>query len=112
VVAAFEIFIPIKTFRWTILFPRAYYCEVLGATFGKNDELAALEVHMREMVNADLPFERKIVPLQEAVAYFRSKGQSEKVPAAEIPPEGLSCFIPAEERRDYHHGYMVPSTDF
>ena len=34
---------------------------------------------MKELVKADLPFERKVVPLQDAIAYFQSKGQDEKV---------------------------------
>jgi uridine kinase len=90
----------------------AYYCEVLGRGPLKNNELAALEAHMREMVNADLPFERKIVPLQEAVDYFRSKGQTDKVQLLKYRQKEYLVLYRLKERRDYHHGYMVPSTGF
>jgi uridine kinase len=90
----------------------AYYCEVIGRDPLSKAELAAIEAHMREMVKADLPFERKNVPLDEAVEYFRSKGQMEKVQLLKYRRKDYLVLYQLRERRDYHHGYMVPSTGF
>jgi uridine kinase len=90
----------------------AYYCEVMGREPLSKIELAAIEAHMREIVKADLPFERKIVPLNEAVEYFRSKGQTEKVQLLKYRTKDYLVLYQLKERRDYHHGYMVPSTGF
>src|SRR5215208_1819349 len=47
-----------------------YYCQVTGHKTLSETELESLKVHMRELVGADLPFERNEVPLQEAIEYF------------------------------------------
>jgi len=90
----------------------AYYCEVMGREPLSKAELAALEAHMREIVKADLPFERENVPLAEAVEYFRSKGQMEKVQLLKYRQKDYLVLYQLRSRRDYHHGYMVPSTGF
>ena len=56
-----------------------FYCTVEGRDPLSVEELANLEKHMRELVEKDLPFERKEVPLQEAIEYFRKKKQTDKV---------------------------------
>jgi len=90
----------------------AYYSEVLGRDPLTKSELAALETHMWELVKADLPFNRKNVPLAEAVEYFRSKGQWEKVQLLKYRQKDYLVLYQLKSRRDYHHGYMVPSTGF
>ncbi len=90
----------------------AYYCKVLDRQPLTEDELAHLESHMRELARANLKFERKIVPLNEAIEYFRSKGQTEKVQLLKYRQKDFLVLYQLKERRDYHHGYMVPSTGF
>jgi uridine kinase len=67
---------------------------------------------MKELVRADLPFERKIVPLQEAIDYFSSKDQFEIVELLKYRKKENLVLYNLGKRRDYHHGYMVPSTGF
>ena len=90
----------------------AYYCEVIGRSPLTKEELEALETRMREIVKADLAFERKIVPLTDAIAYFRSKGLMDKVQLLKYRRKDYLVLYQLKERRDYHHGYMVPSTGF
>jgi uridine kinase len=90
----------------------AYYCKVVDRAALSKAELERLEIHMREIVRANLKFERKIVPLQEAIEYFRSKGQTEKVQLLKYRQKDFLVLYQLKERRDYHHGYMVPSTGF
>lgn len=87
-----------------------FFCTVINRPPLNNDELSRLESHMKELVKADLPFERKIVPLQEAIDYFASKDQFEKVQLLKYRRKENLVLYNLGERRDYHHGYMVPST--
>lgn len=89
-----------------------FYCTVINRPPLVKDELAKLENHMKELVRADLPFERKIVPLQEAIDYFTAKNQMEKVQLLKYRKKENLVLYNLGERRDYHHGYMVPSTGF
>ena len=67
---------------------------------------------MKELAKADLPFERKVVPLQDAIAYFQSKGQDEKVQLLKFRSKDLGLLYKLRDRCDYHHGFMVPSTGY
>lgn len=90
----------------------AFFCKVINRKPLSKEELAAVEAHMKELVRADLPFERKIVPLQEAIDYFQSKNQLEKVHLLQYRSKDTLVLYQLRDRRDYHHGYMVPSTGF
>jgi uridine kinase len=90
----------------------AYFCEVSGRPPLTNAELEALEAHMKELMRADLPIERRTVPLKEAIAYFQQKGQTEKVQLLKYRQKDYLVLYRLNEQRDYHHGYMVPSTGF
>ena len=89
-----------------------FYCSVINRGPLAKDELAAVESRMKELVKADLPFERKVVPLQEAIDYFQSKHQDEKVQLLKYRLKGTLVLYKLRDRCDYHHGYMVPSTGY
>jgi uridine kinase len=89
-----------------------FYCSVLNRGPLAKEELASVESRMKELVKADLPFEREVVPLQEAIAYFESKRQTEKVALLRYRNKDTLSLYRLRDRREYHHGYMVPSTGF
>ena len=89
-----------------------YYCQVTGRDPLSESELEALKVHMQKLVESDQPFERKEVPLQEAVEYFRSRGYDDKAYLLKYRKKGYLTLYRLGERVDYHHGYMVPSTGY
>ncbi len=90
----------------------AFYCEVVGRSALTPDEVKRLEVHMQELVRADLPFERQTVPLQQAVEIFEKKGQDEKVLLLKYRKKEHLVLYRLGKHQDYHHGYMVPSTGY
>ena len=87
-----------------------YYCQVTGRSPLTEAEIAALKSHMQELVKADLPFERKEVPLQEAMDYFRSRGYDDKVRLLKYRRKNYLTLYSLDGRMDYLHGYMAPST--
>jgi uridine kinase len=89
-----------------------FFCEVIGRQPLSREEITRLESRMNELVDADLPISKEQVPLEEAIEYFRSSGQFEKVRLLKYRPKKHLILYRLGERRDYHHGYMVPSTGF
>ena len=89
-----------------------YYCEVLHRPPLIKTELNNLEAQMHKLVQADLPFERKVVPLAEAVEIFRKRGLEDKVHLMKFRQKPTLVIYRLEHHRDYHHGYMVLSTGF
>ena len=89
-----------------------YYCQVSGREPLSEGELATLKLHMKQLIDADMPFGRKEVPLQEAIDYFQSIGYDDKVRLLKYRRKPYLTLYRLGERMDYHHGYMVPSTGY
>jgi len=89
-----------------------YYCQVTGRAPLTLDELNKLESHMASMVEDDLPFARKEVPLSEAINYFEQHGAHDKVRLLAHRQKNYLTLYQLKSYRDYHHGYMVPSTGY
>ncbi len=89
-----------------------FFCEVEGAEPLTGAQLSVLEQHMRELVEADLAFEREQVPLPEAVAIFEKHHEVEKTLLLKYRKKEHLVLYRLGEYRDYHHGYMVPSTGY
>ncbi len=89
-----------------------YYCQVSKGNSLTNRDLERLEKRMHELVEADLPFERQLVPLADVIAYFESKGLQDKVQLLKYRQKEYLVLYRLGEHRDYHHGYMAPSTGY
>ncbi|MGZ6315823.1 MAG: nucleoside kinase [Anaerolineales bacterium] len=89
-----------------------YYCQVSGREPLTEAELVLLKSHMQQLIDADMPFERNEVPLQEAISYFQSIGYDDKVRLLKYRRKPYLTLYRLGERMDYHHGYMVPSTSY
>jgi len=89
-----------------------YYCQVSGRKALSIFELDALNSRMKELVKADLPFERKEIPLAEAIRSFKERGYDDKVRLLSHRRKDYLTVYYLGERMDYHHGYMVPSTGY
>jgi uridine kinase len=89
-----------------------YYCEVTGRKPFTDEELTRLETRMRELVEADLPFAKSIVPLKDVIAYFEEKGNTDKVRLLANRKKPHLVIYQLGSFRDYHHGYMVPTTGY
>jgi uridine kinase len=89
-----------------------YFCQIADREPLSEDDLHRLLERMREMVDADLPFERQLVPLNSAIAYFESKGLTDKVQLLKYRQKEYLVLYRLGDHQDYHHGYMVPSTGY
>ncbi len=89
-----------------------YFCQVMNRPPLNQEELDRLTARMNELVDANLPFERREVPLDEAEEYFEQRGYIEKVRLLKFREKKTLVLYTLGAHRDYHHGYMVPSTGY
>lgn len=88
------------------------FCHLEGRSPFTPEELDALERRMKELVAADLPIRREEVPLQEAIAEFRSRGDDEKADLLAQSDKRKVAIYQLGQCRNHFHGYMVPSTGY
>lgn len=90
----------------------AYYCHVPEREPFKEEYLVDLEKRMLELVAADEPMKKDKVDLEEAKAFFRKHGQDDKLRLLNYRQGDHLVLYTLSGKRDYHHGYMVPSTGY
>jgi uridine kinase len=71
-----------------------------------------LETEMKRLVDANLPFIRREIPVAEAIAYFDKENYPDKVSLLRHRHKPYVTLYSIGEHLDYHHGYMVPSTGY
>ena len=86
-----------------------YYDFDSSATFGPED-LAKIEAAMAEIVAADLPLQRKEMSREEAVEFFRERGEKYKVELLEDIAEGTVSVYSQGDFVDLCRGPHLPST--
>jgi len=89
-----------------------FYCQVAGRDELKRGELDALLAHMQKLVEEDWLFERRQVPIQDAIQYFKQLGYDDKVRLFSHRQKSYLTLYSLGEHMDYLHGYMVPSTGY
>jgi len=89
-----------------------YYCHVNGRPLLDQAELQQLEAEMKVLVDANLPFLRREIPVAEAIAYFEKENYPDKVSLLAHRRKPYVTLYSLGEHMDYHHGYMVPSTGY
>jgi len=89
-----------------------FFCQVRGREPFSVEELAQIEVRMREIVAEDTPITREPTPLDEAVQMFRARGEEEKAQLLTRRQKSYLSLHNLRGTRDYFHGYMVPSTGY
>jgi uridine kinase len=67
---------------------------------------------MRNLVEEDLPLVRVEVPLAEAIEYFKANNEEDKVRLLAHRKKNYLTLYQVRNFKDYHHGYMVPSTGY
>jgi len=89
-----------------------YFCRLEGNYQLSEVELKALEGKMWQLMEEDIAIEKQEIPLEEALAYFESNGQTDKVSLLKHRKKDYLMMYFIGSHSDYHHGYMVPSTGF
>lgn len=89
-----------------------YFCQVYRRSPLSDEELKQLEDRMRELVSKNIAFERLEISLEEGREYFQKMGFNDKVRLLAHRKKDYLTLYKLDERMDYHHGYMVPSTGY
>ncbi len=89
-----------------------YYDVDLGDRKLSAEDLARIEEKMRELARRDVPYERIPVSKEEALAYFRKKGDPYKVELIEELEDGTITFYRQGNFTDLCRGPHVPSTGY
>ena len=103
--------------RWSLTIDHsvssgAYYCHVPEQEPFTQEALVRLEAKMHEIVAADEPFVRNKVSLEEAKKFFQAHGQLDKLQLLKYRQADDLVLYTLRDHRDYHHGYMVPSSGY
>ncbi|NPV68974.1 MAG: nucleoside kinase [Anaerolineae bacterium] len=112
VVAAAELFPEAQVVVDHSLPTGAYYCRLRGRPRLSETELAQLEQHMQAIVAADDPIRRRQVPLEDAIALFKMRGDDDKLRLLTIREKDYLVLYTLRGIADYFFGYMVPSTGY
>ena len=89
-----------------------YYCEVEGRPPFTAEELAQIEARMCAIAAADAPIGKQRVPLGDAVAVFRARGDDDMVRLMRHRRKDFLVLYNLRGVSSYFHGYMVPSTGY
>lgn len=88
----------------------AYFCEIRGRNPFTQEELARVEARMHEIAAEDAPIVQMNVPVQEAIAMFRERGEEDKAQLISFREKETIPLYSLRGRRDYLQGFMVPSS--
>ena len=89
-----------------------YFCKVLGRPPLSGEEIKGLQRKMEELVKKNLPIQKEKVSLKSALKYFKEKSYKDKLRLLKYRNKPYLILYKLENHRDYHHGYMVPSTGY
>lgn len=89
-----------------------FYCQLLNRPPLTAEEVNQLCEHMQDIVAANDPITKRVVPLEEANALFKSRQDSDKVRLLEQRTRSDLTLYKLRGREDYYYGYMVPSTGY
>ena len=89
-----------------------YFCRIVGRAPLSGEELTLLKAKIQELVDRDIPIERREIPIDEAIGYFEKRGHHDKVSLLRHRRKDYLMLYFLGDHCDYHHGYMVPSSGF
>jgi len=87
-----------------------FFCQVAGRPPFAEDEIAAIERRMREIVEADEPIHKERMAVEEAREMFAAQGYDDKVRLLAFREQADIAIYSLRGVRDYFYGYMMPST--
>jgi uridine kinase len=87
-----------------------FYCELEGASSFSASMVGIIAKRMRELVAADLPFEKKKVQTSEAIAIFQGQGYVEKARLQQTRGKLYTSVYYLNGYADHFYGPLAPST--
>lgn len=89
-----------------------FYCNLINREPFSQTELDQLQAQMIKIVESDDVITKRIVPLDEATALFKSRDEADKVRLLEQRTRNVLTLYGLRQREDYYYGYMLPSTRY
>lgn len=75
-------------------------------------DIQAIKKRMKDIIEADIPFERKALKREEAIALFEREEQYDKVRLFQYRQKATVHIYSCGWLNDYFYGHMVPSTGY
>ncbi|MBN1251731.1 MAG: nucleoside kinase [Bacteroidales bacterium] len=104
---------PDKTVKIENSVSKGFYCEIEGI---EKDNLVQttsdVEHKMRQIINQDIPFIRKDIPVEQALEIFKQNNFNEKHLLFSTCPKLYTSVYYLGDLVDYFYGYLVPSTGY
>ena len=93
---------------------RGYFCNFRKAdgSTAEPDDVARIARRMREIMDADMPFNRCEAVTEDAIAIFRRQGFTDKVRLLETSGQPYCDYYMLDGTVDYYYGPLVPSTGY
>lgn len=87
-----------------------FFCEPVGRPNFSREELRAIHERMHAIITQDVPITRTTIPLTDALALFKRRGDDDKVRLLENRTKNYLTVYTLRNNVDYFFGYMLPST--
>ncbi|BDF04369.1 nucleoside kinase [[Clostridium] hylemonae] len=91
---------------------KGYYCTIEGDIELNEEFLDKVEARMYEMVEMNMPIQKRSIHTDDAVALFRQHGMRDKERLFEYRRVSKVNIYSMNEFEDYYYGYMVPSAGY
>ena len=89
---------------------KGYYCRLSGGVEADAETAATLKRCMREIVDADIPFERKERLTEDVIRIFERQGLDDKVKLLHSLQELYTVYYRLGDLCDSYYGQLAPST--
>ena len=91
---------------------KGVYCEIKGDKELTEDDVAKLEARMGELINAKIPFIKRIMSTEDAKEMFKKSGRMDRFLAVEYRMKPYVTIYSCDGLDDYFYGHMVPDTGY
>lgn len=92
---------------------KGFYCEFKNRNVKVTEEmLREVEERMKEMVNENIPIEKKTYPSYDLINRFERQGRTDKVELFKYRRASNTNAYILDGFEDYYYGFMVPSTGY
>lgn len=87
-----------------------YFCEFEHEACCTEDNIKAIEFEMKKMVAEELPIEKSIMNVADAMAYFKAHGLEDKMKLFKYRRTSTVNMYTLDGIKDYFYGYMLRNT--
>lgn len=91
---------------------KGYYCTIEGQIALTQEFLERVEARMHEMVEMDMPINKRTIHTDEAISLFGQHGMYDKERLFKYRRVSKVNIYSMNEFEDYYYGYMVPSAGY